>query len=642
MKLWNIFRIIIFIILINQLNNLFVNNRIFDKEQEVLTVTELDKYAINDYFLWFKTRKEISPQLAFATFSSGEGKRMAPNDGLHATFENDYYWLSLHLVNSDPSSSTLYLQLNNPHLDRVKVFQKTDKGIIEIYKTGAIYPFSTRPYLFYDFVLPLTIPAEESTEFLIMVQEQGKIFSITPELMSANYFKSKEQKIYIIFGLFLGIMFFNMLVNIFLGISLGDNIHFLYCFYILSSIAWLFSSIAAEFQFIFPNHPQWFNLSQSITGAVTMILMSWLAYVFLKIKEQKFFAKIFLKSITWFLTALLPIKLVIEVFLPNQTQIIEWTLHAYLIGIAGIAIGIIWNVVVRIRQGFTPAWFYLVAMSYLIMSIIYTCFQILKSGNLIELFAAPTHIQIGLQVEALIIFLGIIYRYKQMKVERTKLRKLLDSQEFEMNKQIIYAQEEERRRLAQDLHDDVGATLSTLILHISNASIQSNLSKAYLLQFNKQSLLISQKALSDLRNISHDLLPLAYEANGLFSSLKDRINSLRKSTPIQLVLNTDGDEGKLKNSKAIILYRIINELLINAIKHAEAKEINIDIVLAEEITLIVEDNGKGFDFSKTLKGIGIRNVKSRVAFLGGKVEFDSNKNGTSVIINVPYHNLNEL
>src|SRR5690606_1665258 len=94
-----------------------------------------------------------------------------------------------------------------------------------------------------------------------------------------------------------------------------------------------------------------------------------------------------------------------------------------------------------------------------------------------------------------------------LKKERTRLQKELAFQELEMNRQIIKAQEDERRRLAQDLHDDVGASLSTLMLHISNLPDIPVWNKETALRYNERSLAIGKKALKDLRSISHDLMP---------------------------------------------------------------------------------------------------------------------------------------
>ncbi|PVH25507.1 histidine kinase [Sphingobacterium corticibacter] len=602
----------------------------------VLQIGGGDRYVINDHLHWFRTSEILDPDSVFSLFSGMGGKSLAPSSGIHSTFGNDHYWLSLKLQNSGSDNRTIYFQLNNPHLDSVRVFYQTPDGMKQLWETGATLPFDTRPYPYHDFVLPLKLTAGATEYFIIHTKKEGKIFSIKPELMDEDYFKGKEQRLYTIFGLFLGFMLFNVFVNLFLGVTLGDRIHYLYSLYVLAAMSWMFCSVGAEFQFVFPNHPEWFMLSQSITGAITMILMSLLAFVFLQLKDLRIKAKFVLQCATGLLLITLPVKLAVESFFPSFSHLKEFLLYSYLLSVAGIAVGIVWVAIVRIRQGFTPAWFYLSAMCYLTISILFACYRILRYGDLTELFSTPTNVQLGLLVETTIIFLGIIYRYNLMKGERIHLKQQLAKQELDMNRQVIVAQEDERRRLAQDLHDDVGATLSTLILHISNVPELPEWQTDFALNYNRKSLSIGKKALADLRNIAHDLLPRDLQVNGLFGTLNERLQSLRSITSLHLDLYTHGDDRAIGEELVLTLYRVVNELLNNVIKHAEATRASIDIsFIGDEIILVVEDNGKGIKVDHRHLGMGIRNIESRVAFWGGTVNMDSNARGTTVIITIP-------
>lgn len=128
------------------------------------------------------------------------------------------------------------------------------------------------------------------------------------------------------------------------------------------------------------------------------------------------------------------------------------------------------------------------AVCFLAGSIFKTCYVILTTNDLSVLVSPPTSIQIGLIIESLIIFAGIIYRYSVLKKEK-ELAIKLTNQKLEMTQNIIAAQEEERKRLAQDLHDDLGATLSTLLLHITNQHDVTNN------PYNERSIEITQKHL---------------------------------------------------------------------------------------------------------------------------------------------------
>lgn len=604
-----------------------------------LWLTNQDIYPINKYLFWFHTNQGITATEALNQFYEGNSKVLDPDLSITASLEDDTYWLLFKLHNPTPKSQELFFQFNNPHIDSIVVYCQTGNGFQHLATTGSKLPFESRLYLYHDFVLPIVMEPGKTRSYLLMVKKEGKVFSIQPQLMSGPFFKLKEQKIYIFFGVLLGIMFFNILINIFLGISLGDRIHFLYAAYVFATLTWLFCSIGADFQYIFPTHPELFRHSESITGAVTMILMGRLAFNFLQLKQQRSKAKVLLQTTTLLLLFILPLKILVEIYWANHEQLNLFFLYLYLLGIAGIALAIIINATERIKQGFRPAWFYLLAMCYLCLSILISCYFIIQHGDLSMLFSAPTHVQIGLLVETLIIFMGIIYRYNLLKKERLMLKRKLDAQELEKNRQIIKAQEDERRRMAQDLHDDVGASISTLMLHISNLPFIPNWNKENVLQYNERSLSIGKKALTDLRSISHDLMPKDFKNNGLTRMLHNRIEELKSSSSIYFSVTIEGDDTLLQEMRSIILYRIVNELLSNVLRHSQATYVSLDLVFEDEVTLILEDNGCGIPEVEKHKGIGLQNIFSRVAFLDGRVDIDSNKQGTTVVVILPLKNL---
>ena len=234
--------------------------------------------------------------------------------------------------------------------------------------------------------------------------------------------------------------------------------------------------------------------------------------------------------------------------------------------------------------------------------------------------------------------MGIIYRYNLYKNEREKLQQSLLQQQLQSMEEIVTAQENERKRIAQDLHDDVGATLSTLLLHISNVPGVTQSGSA-LIHFEK-SISIGKKAVNDLRSISHNLLPKDFEQLGLFRVLQHRVDELNYITSVRFNLVTVGEEKTIGELFSITLYRIINELINNIIKHAQASTTEIQLIISKaDILLMVEDDGTGLNLNLSHHGIGLKNIYSRVEYLKGKITIDSNSSGTSVIIDIPYKDI---
>ena len=205
-----------------------------------------------------------------------------------------------------------------------------------------------------------------------------------------------------------------------------------------------------------------------------------------------------------------------------------------------------------------------------------------------------------------------------------------------LTENIITIQEQERKRIAEDLHDDIGATLSALHLHISNIPEQILSGSNILQQFYAKSLSLALKAATDVRGLSHDLLPKDFAELGLFTILQNRIDELNASCNTLFTLITDGKEKELTNIYSVTIYRIINELISNIIHHSQAQIAFIQILInLNELQIIAEDNGIGIPEVKTKNGIGMKNILSRVEFLKGKLNIDSSKKGTTIIINIP-------
>ncbi len=139
-------------------------------------------------------------------------------------------------------------------------------------------------------------------------------------------------------------------------------------------------------------------------------------------------------------------------------------------------------------------------------------------------------------------------------------------------------------------------------------------------------------SIAELRRVSHNMMPEALIKFGLKEALENYCESLNHSGRIQVRLQAYGMESRMEQSVEIVIYRIIQELLNNVIKHAEAKNVLIQLVReGERFNITVEDDGKGFDINKVAHGAGLANIRARAAYLNGTVDIVSTEGeGTSV------------
>lgn len=228
-------------------------------------------------------------------------------------------------------------------------------------------------------------------------------------------------------------------------------------------------------------------------------------------------------------------------------------------------------------------------------------------------------------------------RRKQQLAEQQFLQ-LQQEKELEATKTILKVQEEERGRVAKDLHDGLGGMLSGIKLNLSAMKGNVILQQQDAGLFAK-SIEQLDNAISEMRRVAHNMMPESLLKFGLSQAVQDYCESLNESGVIQVTFKNLGLNERIENSVEIVLYRIIQELVNNVIKHARAQHIFIQLSKNEhQLTLTVEDDGKGFDVNKidNLKGFGLSNIQSRVNFLKGNLEIDSKQDiGTSFYITIP-------
>ncbi len=186
---------------------------------------------------------------------------------------------------------------------------------------------------------------------------------------------------------------------------------------------------------------------------------------------------------------------------------------------------------------------------------------------------------------------------------------------------VIDAQEKERNELSAELHDNVNQLLAASILYLKTAQKQKVIEVGHI----SQSLDYVEKAVAELRNISHNLTPADLKLNGLSSALKVLSSKLHIPKTFEVTLTIGKlNESILAQSLQLAIYRIVQEVINNILKHANASK--VDIHLSEEdsnLMLTVTDNGQGFDQSKVKKGLGITNIFNRAENFGGSAEIIS-------------------
>lgn len=227
----------------------------------------------------------------------------------------------------------------------------------------------------------------------------------------------------------------------------------------------------------------------------------------------------------------------------------------------------------------------------------------------------------------------VYYAYRQ------RLKALKQKESLQVLSSMLQGQETERARLARDLHDGLGGILSGTKITLSGLTLnnQDNTTKSTV----SKSLDQLDVAVIELRRIAHNLMPELLDKYGIEEALKEYAARM-SSEELEVSCHFVNYKDSLEKEKQIVVYRIIQELVNNAVKHAEAAQIMIQLSeYNHQILITVEDDGKGFDLNlaNDRKSAGIHNVQSRLEFLSGKMHIDSIAGtGTTIEIEFPIDN----
>jgi two-component system NarL family sensor kinase len=242
-------------------------------------------------------------------------------------------------------------------------------------------------------------------------------------------------------------------------------------------------------------------------------------------------------------------------------------------------------------------------------------------------------------VTGLLLFLLTRSQYKRRRLrQQAELDAELNRQKELRIKSVLEAEEKERRRIAQDLHDGVGQILSAARLNLSSLSSRLRLDNPPERDALKNAMDLLDDSVKEVRAVSHNMMPNTLLKLGLVSAVREFITKIQNMPDLRVSLEIVGMTDRLEPETESILYRVIQEVVANIIKHARATELSLQLIRHEkELTILIEDNGVGFDTNRIndFEGIGLKNIVSRVEFLNGTVHFDSTPGrGTSVVIEI--------
>ncbi len=240
-------------------------------------------------------------------------------------------------------------------------------------------------------------------------------------------------------------------------------------------------------------------------------------------------------------------------------------------------------------------------------------------------------------VTIVIAFLLYKNHKNKQKLQAQRIVELETEKQLSATQALLQGQEDERSRMAKELHDGLGGLLSGVKINLNNMQKRIIITEEDGIAFEKSVALLDQ-SISELRRVAHNMMPESILKFGLDGAIKEFLQSIY-SENLNIIYQSYHIEKGLNKQLDISVYRIIQELVNNAIKHSNAAEILVQIRKDDQLLLIdVEDNGKGFGYNPDSKksGMGLAGITSRVNYWKGSLNIESDKSsGTSVHIEIP-------
>lgn len=231
----------------------------------------------------------------------------------------------------------------------------------------------------------------------------------------------------------------------------------------------------------------------------------------------------------------------------------------------------------------------------------------------------------------------IIYVFQHLK-KVNAFRQKLHNEELIRQDAIFSAlqegEEKERARLAEELHDGVGAKLSGLNMNLEY--VRPKIADPAIKTLVNKTFEGINEVINEIRELSHNLQPLYFSERDLLLSLQDYVSQLNSKGECRYTLFFEADLSTVNKGIKLHCYRIITELLLNVHKHATATQAFVQVIEEENmLKIIIEDDGRGFGENVEQKGIGLFNINNRVNLNKGTINTDSSEKGTTIIIQIP-------
>jgi signal transduction histidine kinase len=543
---------------------------------------------------------------------------------------SEFRYIVLKLIPAG-NDATQYLSIDNTSLDTVCIYRIFNDGTSRmIYQGGELIPYKkNRNYVWHTVeVATGSVPSF----YLIALKASQRNINVKYEILKRDELQQKYRRHDRMIFFYIGIVCLVIIVMVMALLLFKKAVFAAYLGYILFASIWILSHYGYLFPYVYPQMPVINKIIKPVSSlAACFLLLNVLNLVFSQQLQSRKWQPLLIKIALYILPLIIVSMLLLLV--PNLSAWVKAILfvawHVALI----FSITIIVFTPLSFFNSGTTAKIFSVAMVAICTMVIIQLFA--NSGFINSFFIEEHGLTMGSVLENIIIAFGLFFNLLQERKQREKQVLALEQEQTETLKKLVTVQDNERKRIAGDLHDNIGPLLAALkinfrrIIHTAEEGLQLDL-------VNKTESIIDD-SISEIRNVAHNLMPKGLSSNGLTNTLQEYFDSIQQLYD-KTILFKHQVESILNPDLQINLYRIICELVLNSARHSNASNITVAINADEYlVSLRINDDGQGFQIKPGgKKSLGLQSAESRVLYLKGTFDLQSQAGkGTQIAIDIP-------
>lgn len=543
--------------------------------------------------------------------------------------DKSFFYLSFDIVNAyshysikndTKNEKEIVLYFSYPFLEDVKVYKTSNENLL---LQGEIGIHKSKQTVNRKWTVTLKIlPKETATYFIAIKKSRGKPLATDIKLQDSSTYSRVGSFQNMVIGSYLGFILLSLFFTVFVFRLIKRSLFLWYGLYLITLVVFIGSYLGFTNVFL-PSQ------KLDLGRAIYVISIELSTIIFVLFAQRILMAKKYLPKLKKSVEIVVIFQFVFRIFLhfvanSIYAQQVELFMKLWYSSILFLIIAVIIEIIVYLKHNKKVGAYF--AISYVFMALGSIALLLQHSFGVFKLsfYGLPgifyaSILEVCFLTATLTIIVGQIYR------DRNSLANKLVLQQQRFLNAFVQGQEDERKRVGGELHDNIGSKIANLKRLFSAKYSDVEMQKEF------------DGICEDVRDVAHSITPAEISLVGLSGAIDELLETIEKTEQLVVNFNTFQFPKNLEEGLATHLFRIVQELLQNVIKHANASTVDIQLFgHANSITLSFEDDGQGLSKKDNFSGLGLKNIQSRVAQMNGQFLLDSNKDkGTSILVIIP-------